>query len=55
MPALAITDAGNLFGALEFSQTASEARIQRLVGCYVLCPEQTFGIGILKDRPCARA
>jgi DNA polymerase III subunit alpha len=33
MPALALTDTGNLFGALEFAQAASEAGIQPIIGC----------------------
>jgi DNA polymerase III subunit alpha len=33
MPALALTDAGNLFGALEFAQAASDAGIQPIIGC----------------------
>src|SRR5260221_11648637 len=33
MPALAITDTGNLFGALEFAQAASEAGIQPILCC----------------------
>src|SRR6266853_427908 len=33
MPALALTDAGNLFGALEFAQAGSEAGIQPIIGC----------------------
>jgi DNA polymerase-3 subunit alpha len=33
MPALALTDSNNLFGALEFSETLAEARIQPIVGC----------------------
>jgi DNA polymerase III subunit alpha len=36
MPALAITDTGNLFGALEFSEALSEKGIQPIVGC-ALC------------------
>ena len=32
MPALAITDTGNLFGALEFSETLKDAGIQPIVG-----------------------
>ncbi len=35
MPALAITDRGNLFGSLEFSKTASSAGIQPIIGCIV--------------------
>ena len=32
-PAIAITDAANLFGALEFAQKASKAGVQPLIGC----------------------
>ncbi len=32
-PALALTDTGNLFGALEFSEKMAEAGIQPIVGC----------------------
>ena len=33
MPALALTDSGNLFGALEFAQTATDAGVQPIIGC----------------------
>jgi DNA polymerase III subunit alpha len=33
LPAVAITDTGNLFGALEFALAASEAGIQPIIGC----------------------
>src|SRR3954469_24543171 len=33
MPAVAITDTGNLFGALEFSLAAADAGVQPIVGC----------------------
>ncbi|MCO4824816.1 MAG: DNA polymerase III subunit alpha, partial [Amylibacter sp.] len=33
MPAVAVTDTGNLFGALEFSETAAKAGVQPIVGC----------------------
>ncbi len=33
LPAVAVTDTGNLFGALEFSLAASEAGIQPIIGC----------------------
>ncbi|TAJ26283.1 MAG: DNA polymerase III subunit alpha [Reyranella sp.] len=33
MPAVAVTDRNNLFGALEFSQYASKAGVQPIVGC----------------------
>ena len=35
MPAVAITDSGNLFGALEFSQTCANKGIQPVIGCQV--------------------
>ncbi len=33
MPALAITDTDNMFGALEFSETMAKAGVQPIVGC----------------------
>jgi DNA polymerase III subunit alpha len=33
MPAVAITDTGNLFGALEFATTCSGAGVQPIIGC----------------------
>jgi DNA polymerase III subunit alpha len=33
MPALAITDSNNLFGALEFSETLAAKGIQPIIGC----------------------
>ncbi|MBV8914020.1 MAG: DNA polymerase III subunit alpha [Acetobacteraceae bacterium] len=35
MPAVAITDTGNLFGALEFSQACAGKGIQPIIGCQV--------------------
>jgi DNA polymerase-3 subunit alpha len=35
MPAVAITDSGNLFGALEFATTCSAAGVQPIIGCDV--------------------
>src|SRR5258708_36797293 len=35
MPAVAITDSSNLFGALEFSTTCAEAGIQPIIGCEI--------------------
>ena len=35
MPAVAITDTGNLFGALEFSTTMADAGIQPIIGCQI--------------------
>src|SRR5947209_8723964 len=33
MPAVAITDTGNLFGALEFSQACAANGVQPVIGC----------------------
>ena len=33
MPAVAVADSGNLFGALEFAQTAQKSGIQPIIGC----------------------
>ncbi|OYV35175.1 MAG: hypothetical protein B7Z83_07600 [Thiomonas sp. 20-64-5] len=33
MPAVALTDKGNLFGALEFSTAATDAGVQPIIGC----------------------
>ena len=33
MPAVAVTDRNNLFGALEFAQYAAKAGIQPIMGC----------------------
>lgn len=35
MPAVAVTDTNNMFGALEFSQVVSEAGIQPIIGCQI--------------------
>src|SRR5438552_14910756 len=33
MPAVAVTDTGNLFGALEFATATAEAGVQPIIGC----------------------
>ncbi|MEQ1652869.1 MAG: PHP domain-containing protein, partial [Hyphomicrobium sp.] len=35
MPAVAVTDRGNLFGALEFAMAATDAGIQPIIGCEI--------------------
>ena len=35
MPAVAVTDSGNLFGALEFATEAAKAGVQPIVGCQI--------------------
>jgi DNA polymerase-3 subunit alpha len=43
LPALAITDHGNIFGAIEFYQKVSKAGIKPIIGCEVyVAPESRF-------------
>jgi len=46
MPAIAITDHGNLHGAIEFYQAATNAGIKPIIGC-----EAYMAPGTIKDRP----
>src|SRR3954469_3967020 len=46
MPAVAITDHGNLHGAIEFYQEAEKAGIKPIIGC-----EAYMAPGAIKDRP----
>jgi DNA polymerase-3 subunit alpha len=46
MPAVAITDHGNLHGAIEFYQAAKDAGIKPIIGC-----EAYMAPGSIKDRP----
>jgi len=46
MPAVAITDHGNLFGAIEFYQEATRAGIKPIIGC-----EAYMAPGSIADRP----
>ncbi len=45
MPAVAITDSGNLFGALEFATACAEAGIQPIIGCEVALASGEGGEG----------
>ncbi len=49
MPAVAITDHGNLFGAIEFYQEALRAGVKPIIGC-----EAYIAPGSHKDRPGSR-
>ena len=49
MPAVAITDHGNLFGAIEFYQEAQRAGVKPIIGC-----EAYIAPGSHKDRPTSR-
>jgi DNA polymerase-3 subunit alpha len=56
MPAVAVTDSGNLFGALEFSMACAGAGIQPILGCElgIRAPERErggFGRGPAGPRP----
>src|SRR3712207_2498300 len=46
MPAVAITDHGNLYGAIDFYQAATSAGIKPIIGC-----EAYIAPGSHKDRP----
>ncbi len=46
-PALALTDANNLFGALEFSETLAEMGVQPIVGCTLDVRGGDGGDGVL--------
>ncbi|MGI8821478.1 MAG: DNA polymerase III subunit alpha [Chthoniobacterales bacterium] len=46
MPAVAMTDHGNLYGAIEFYQEAKKAGIKPIIGC-----EAYMAPGSIKDRP----
>ena len=46
MPAVAITDHGNLYGAVEFYQEAKNAGVKPIIGC-----EAYMAPGSIKDRP----
>src|SRR5436309_9795503 len=49
MPAVAVTDHGNLFGAIEFYQEATRAGVKPIIGC-----EAYIAPGSHKDRPALR-
>ena len=43
MPAVAVTDSGNLFGALEFSEAMAAGGIQPIIGCVIALSTVTAG------------
>src|SRR5712672_192659 len=49
MPAVAMTDHGNLFGAIEFYQEAQRAGVKPIIGCEVYVAPGSY-----KDRPPSR-
>jgi DNA polymerase III subunit alpha len=54
MPAVAVTDRNNLFGALEFSQYAAKSGIQPIIGCdLAIRREEEGGIAVATKIPAA--
>ncbi|MDB1135371.1 DNA polymerase III subunit alpha [Candidatus Anaplasma sp. TIGMIC] len=45
MPAVALTDSGNLFGSLEFSDYAACSGVQPIVGCNIMVEEAGSNLG----------
>ncbi|HEX3882520.1 MAG TPA: DNA polymerase III subunit alpha [Stellaceae bacterium] len=50
MPAVAITDTGNLFGALEFATLCAEAGVQPIIGCEIALAPREGGEGARNTR-----
>ena len=50
MPAVAVTDTNNLFGAIEFSTLASAAGVQPIIGCQLSVGEDTLAVLVQNDR-----
>src|ERR1700683_208364 len=50
MPAVAITDSGNLFGALEFATACADSGIQPIIGCEVALAAHEAGEGTRAPR-----
>lgn len=54
MPSVAVTDSGNLFSALEFSESAAKAGLQPIVGCQMdLAYFPPSQLGSKNPTPCA--
>lgn len=53
MPAIAVTDSGNLFGSLEFSMAAMEAGVQPIIGCrlFIQPPDAQDHRANMKQKP----
>ncbi len=51
MPAVALTDSNNLFGAMEFSEKLAEAGVQPIVGCSLSIALNDRGLGETVRRP----
>ena len=52
MPAVAVTDTGNLFGAMEFSSLAKDAGIQPIIGCQLaVSRSEEVEMGLVRPPP----
>ena len=51
MPAVGLTDLGNMFGAFKFVKAAREAKIKPIVGCEVFVAEERKKLQFTKDNP----
>ncbi len=51
MPAVALTDLGNMFGAFKFVKAARDAGIKPIVGCEVFVAEERKKLQFTKDNP----
>ncbi|MBI4966601.1 MAG: DNA polymerase III subunit alpha [Rhodospirillales bacterium] len=49
MPAVAITDTGNLFGALDFSGACAEAGVQPIIGCQLAIRREEAEGALMRD------
>src|SRR5262245_24792910 len=54
MPAVAIADTGNLFGALEFALAAKDAGVQPIIACQLAIAREEEGNGAVANRPVAK-
>ena len=54
MPAVAVTDTGNLFGVMEFGHACADAGIQPIVGCLLGLKRGDSGPGANHDTACDR-
>ena len=51
MPAVALTDLGNMFGAFKFVKIAKEAAIKPIIGCEFYVAEERLKLQFTKDNP----
>src|SRR5262247_3430122 len=54
MPAVAIADTGNLFGALEFALAAKDAGVQAIIACQLSIAREEEASAATANRPLAK-